>query len=392
MNDRVAIEGRGQLVLGLDEPDLAAGTLDPGDDSAGPRQRAKGLANSLLGAQVGGARHDRDTATLEEVEHPTQGRGDLRGREAHAPCAEEQRRDQSHRRDGRGLVDPPSHLEGRLLESQLADIGIGGGLAAGGAEHVAHRHRLTEADIDLAEVALALGLDEAEEPTQALGGLTAALGVGGVLPDLVELVKADGHGLQEDVVGATGQIGLRGVAEQAELGRQHLAGARAPALDRPREVEALLGEVADELLEHVLVELVPPEAAADEDRAAPTQDRTHRPERHVDPGEEVWQRQALLVEDDVEHRGVEVAAVRPQEDHGVRRHGRAEALDLSGHDVDLGVETALEDHPVDARDEVDEEPSPTGGEFVEDLLGFRLRRLVGADARCDLVQAGLEAR
>ena len=80
------------------------------------------------------------------------------------------------------------------------------------AQVLAHRHGFGEADVDLAVVALALRLDEVVQPGQPLGCLLAAAGVGGVLGGLVQLVEADRHRLEKDVVAATVEVGVGDVS------------------------------------------------------------------------------------------------------------------------------------------------------------------------------------
>jgi hypothetical protein len=56
-----------------------------------------------------------------------------------------------------------------------------------------------------------------------------------VFGGLVQLVEADRHRLQKDVVAATVEVGVGDVGEQTELGRQHLSGARrVPSIDQLR--------------------------------------------------------------------------------------------------------------------------------------------------------------
>ena len=98
------------------------------------------------------------------------------------------------------------------------------------------------------------------------------------------------------------------------------------------------------------------------------------------------------MEGDVEDGCIEVGAVRPEEDHGSPGHGLPQPIQLGGDHVDVRVEAALEDHPLDPRHEVDEESTPPGGQLVEDLLGPRLGGLIGTDSPGELLQPAAEVR
>lgn len=122
------------------------------------------------------------------------------------------------------------------------------------AEVLAHRNRFGEAEVNLAVIAFALRLDEVVQPQHALGRLLAAVCVGGVFGRLVQLVESDRNRLQQNVFATAVQIRVGHVRHQAELGGQHLAGARAGALDGPAQVESLLDDVTDVFTQHILVQ------------------------------------------------------------------------------------------------------------------------------------------
>src|SRR5271165_7406569 len=122
----------------------------------------------------------------------------------------------------------------------------------------------------------------------------------------MELIEADRDRLQENVIAASGEIGVGDIRHQPELGRQHFSGSGPGSLDGPTQVEPLLHDVPDILLEHVLVERVVTDAAADENDAGAAEDRTGEPERHVDAGEYMCWWQFVLLRCDVEHQVVKV--------------------------------------------------------------------------------------
>ncbi len=190
----------------------------------------------------------------------------------------------------------------------------------------------------------------------------------------MQLVKGHRDRQQQQVVHPPGQVGIGGVGQQAEPRRQHLAGARAGALDRPGQVEPLLQHVADVFAQHVLVQRVVGDRTPDEDDPGPPHDRAHRPERHVDPGEQVRRRQSLLLQGGGEHQRVQVRPVRPQQDARVPLQRRAQPLDLGLVIVDLRVEPPLEDQPPDDRHHVDEPAAPARGQLVQDAPRFGQRR------------------
>ncbi|COX40198.1 Uncharacterised protein [Mycobacterium tuberculosis] len=158
------------------------------------------------------------------------------------------------------------------------------------AEVLAHRDRFGEANVDLAEVAFPLRLDEVVEPAQTFGRLLRATRVGGVFGDLVQLIEANRNPLQQDVVTAAVQVSIGHVAHQTELGRQHLSGARPGAFDGPAQVEPLLDHVAHVLLEHVLIQWVVADIAPDEDHPRAPHEGSHETERQVDAAEHVHRR------------------------------------------------------------------------------------------------------
>src|SRR5205807_5077965 len=125
------------------------------------------------------------------------------------------------------------------------------------------------------------------------------------------------------------------VAEDAEAGRAELAGAGPAALQVPLEVVALLDQVAEVAAEGEFVDGLVLDRAADEDDAAAPQDGPHRPERDVDPAENVVARQPRPAERSPEDERVEVRLVARQEDEGVLTVEDPEAFE--GLVVDLDV-------------------------------------------------------
>src|SRR6185503_14710533 len=121
--------------------------------------------------------------------------------------------------------------------------------------------------------------------------------------------------------------GVDDVAQQPHLRRTELARPRPRALDVPLEREPLLHEVAEVLAQHPPVHDGVLHVAADEDAAGAPKDGAERPERHVDAGEGVHRREAVLVHHDGDDHPVEVGLVR-------REHHRRVTFELVSYALD----------------------------------------------------------
>ena len=207
VDQRVAVERGLVLVFGGDPPHRLAAAVDAGDRMAA-RQRIQCRPDAVGRAQPQRAVGHRRLLALQVVQRVLQGVVQLVERERHPAGGQQQRRHQSGGVDRRDLQDAPGDLDRHLLQRQAFGSLVGGHRSPWLAEVLAHRHRLGEADVDLAVVAFALGLDEVVEPAQTFGGLLAAAGVRGVFGGLVQLVEADRHRLQQDVVAATVEVGV----------------------------------------------------------------------------------------------------------------------------------------------------------------------------------------
>ena len=122
-------------------------------------------------------------------------------------------------------------------------------------------------------------------------------------------------------------------AEQAQLGRQQLAGARAAALDEELDVERLAQQLAHVGAEDRAVELVALEDAAQEEGAAAAEEEAERPEGQVGAGGDVRRHQIVLEEHVRQHQIVDVALVRRDDQQRPLARGRPHPLEA--RDVDL---------------------------------------------------------
>ncbi len=289
MDHRVAVERRGVLVFGRDLPHRLPAAVDP-SDGVPVGQRVHRRPHTVRRAQPQGTGRHRILFAFQVIQRVLQGVMQLAQGQRRAAGGQQQRAHQPGRRHRRRLQDPPGDFEGHLLQRKAFGVGVLRQRAVRRTQVLAHRHGLGESDVDLAVVAFALRPDEVVQPAHAFGRLLTTAGVGGVLRGLVQLIEADRNRLQQNVFAAAIQVGVGNVGQQAEFGRQHLAGARAGALDGPAQVEPLLDDVADVFSQDVLVELVVADVAADEDDTGAPQQRPHRPERQVDAGEDVHRR------------------------------------------------------------------------------------------------------
>jgi len=223
VNQRVPVEGRGQLVFGPDQPDRLAPVRGAADKPA-RHQRIQCRPDRFRRGQRPCAGRPGDTAAFQVVQPVTQSQPDLPERQGGSLHGQQNRSDQGRRGDRHALVDAPGHLEGGLMQRQPPGRRVSGDRPARGAEEHAQQDGLTEPHVDLAVVPGALRLDEAVEPAEPLGLLLPAAGVVGVLGDLVQLVEADRDRQQRDVVHPALQVGVGRVGQQAQPRRQHLPG------------------------------------------------------------------------------------------------------------------------------------------------------------------------
>ncbi len=358
VDHRIAVERRGVLVLGCDAPHRLPAAVDAGDGMPAGESVDR-RAHSVPGAQPQCAGGHRGVGAFQVVQRVLQGVVQLTEGQRLASGGQQQRGDQRGRVDRGAPLDPPGHLEGHLVHRQAFGVGVGSDRAVGRPEVLAHRHRFGETDIDLAVVALALGFDEVVEPADTLGGLFGSPRVRGVFVGLVQLVEGDRNALQQNVVAASVEVGVGHVGHQAELGRQHFPGPRPGSLDRPAQVEPFLHHVADVLAQHVFVQRVVADVAADEDDPGPAQQRTHRPERQVDPGEHVHRRQPVLLHRQRDDRTVDVGAMREQQHRRVGFQPFPQRRHLVFVVVDFGVEASA-DSPGQHPDQVDRDATPPG--------------------------------
>ena len=265
---------------------------------------------------------------------------------------------------GRRAVDADRDLEGDLVQRRAVVVGVGTGRRKPGTD----RDRLPEPHVRRAAVRAALGAGVLGQPLQALGLLLRAGLLGSHLGDLVEPVVGDRRGHQVDVLDPAALDGLGDVAEQAVAGAADLAGARAPALEVPLEVEALGQQEREVLLDHGLVDLVVAEAAADEDDAGPPGQVADRPDPEVGAAHHVVAREVVAGEHVAEHQGVDVGAVGWQEDERVALVELAQpgqAGLVGEHLPGRGVQRLH--HRVE---HVDGRPALHGDQLVEALLGL----------------------
>ena len=129
----------------------------------------------------------------------------------------------------------------------------------------------------------------------------------------MQAVVGDRGRHQVDVLDATALDGLGDVAEQPVARAADLAGARAPALEVPLQVEALGQQEREVLLDHGLVDLVVAEAAADEHDAGPPRQVADRPDAEVGAAHHVVAREVVAGEHVTEDERVDVRAVGRQE-------------------------------------------------------------------------------
>ena len=122
-----------------------------------------------------------------------------------------------------------------------------GGVIAGGAQRahpLAQRQRLADRDVGPAQPP-ALRPREPDEPAEVLRPLAAPAGLGGHPRDLVQLVVDDRYWHEVDLGSAARFSRIGQIAQYAVHRRTQLAGASAPALDRPGEVGPLPDEMGD---------------------------------------------------------------------------------------------------------------------------------------------------
>ena len=252
-----------------------------------------------------------------------------------------------------------------------------GGEGIGRAERLGQRDRLAEADVDVAE-AVAQPAHHADEPAEALALLLAAVLLGRVRADVLDLVVGDRDRDQDHVLALAAPVGVDDVGEEPEARRQQLAGARAPALDVPLEGEALLDQVVDVAPQDELVDRVVLERAADEEHAAAAHERPDREEVHVDAAGGVVGRVAVLVQRVLQDEVVEVRLVGRQEHHRVALGERVDALEVAAVVVQrLAVRPRVEEVD-ELRGEVDDVRAVGGGDLLQIALGLAQRRLNGA--------------
>ena len=150
--------------------------------------------------------------------------------------------------------------------------------------------------------------------------------------------------------------------EHAELRRQDLPGTAATALDEELLRVAFADEVLEVLPEDELVDGIALERAADEVCAGAAEERPHRPERHVDAGEDVRRRQEVLVEDVRQDQVVEVTSVARHQHDRVLLHAFDDALEAA--DLEPG-EHPTPDAVEEEGDDAEVVAAKVGGHLVE---------------------------
>jgi len=278
--------------------------------------------------------------------------------------AEQRQRQRGAGRDGRGLVDAVTHLEGQLLHREVLLFRLRGRARAGWAQRALERHRLSEAHVDLPVAALQRA-QHAQEPAQALLLLRAAARLVRVVADVGDLIVRDGHRHQQHVVGAAAAPRVDDVGQHAEARRQQLARARPAALDVPLHREALLDEEVDVLPQDELVDGVVLEAAANEEDARAAEHRPHREEVHVDAAGRVVGRRAVVVEQVLQDGVVEVRLVRREEDDGLPRLGREQRLQLLAVVVEVLRVALSVRHANQPVHQVDDVRADAGGDLLQ---------------------------
>ena len=292
--------------------------------------------------------------------------------------------------DRRHLIRPPGDREAELLERQALLVVVGIDVGVRRAERRAHRQRLAHAQIDLA-LRLAHLAQALEHPGQVLRLLGFAQRLAREARDFHRLVVDDGDGDQHQILAMPLPIGIGGIGQQPHLGWQQLARARPGSFGEPLQVEALLDQVAEPLAQGEAIDRIVGYLAAQEHPPGAAHQRPHRPERHVDAGEQRRRRQVLLGQHRFDHRAVEIGLVRRQQDHRVSRESLPQHLDLLGIDVALAIGADV--HPAERLGrEVEHERIVRGPQLVE--IGERLgphARLATAELARKLREAGAEA-
>ena len=233
-------------------------------------------------------------------------------------------------------------------------VRVGGGFRVGWADRLRDRDRLAEAHDDPA-VAASEPCDEAQEPAEALLLLGGAPLLGGVVAHVRDLVVDDRDRNEHDLFTAPATVGVDDIGEQAEARRKQLSRTRAAALDVPLEGEALLDQVVDVMAQDELVDGRVLERTPDEEDARAPHQRPEREEVHVDAAGRMVGRQAVLMQDRLQHAVIEVRLVGRQEHHRVLLGEPADVLDLLGIVVQhFPVRARIEDAP-ELHDEVDHE-------------------------------------
>ena len=206
------------------------------------------------------------------------------GGESPVPTAEERQADQGDRGDGRRPVDANATLEGQLLHREVLLVGIGIRRRIGGPEARGQGKGLTKIHKD-SPVASTEPPDDAQEPSESLGLLGAATLLGRVVAHIRDLVVADGHGDQVDVVASSAQVGIHHVGQHAKARRPQFARTRPAPFDVPLQGKALLDQVVDVVTQNGFVDRKILETTANKKSSAAPDQRTHREEVHVDaPG------------------------------------------------------------------------------------------------------------
>ncbi|MEZ4249014.1 MAG: hypothetical protein R3B99_12320 [Polyangiales bacterium] len=299
-----------------------------------------------------------------------------RARDASTLVHEQRGRDERGRRHHRHAVDLVGHAVADALH-QRAPFGRRDVLAALRAlfperplQDVVEAQHLAELHVEPA-VLRPEHLRGLQQSADVLLLLLAAAELVHVAALFDDALVADAHRHEEDLLAPELQRGVDHHRQQAELRREQLARARASALDEELEREALDDQPAHVGVDEHGVELLALERPADEERAAPPEDRAEREEREVVARGDERRRERLPVEHHREHEVVDVALVARQVDQGTFARGLANALDAFAVD-DHTVVDAVEDPPEHPRQERDHVGHLVGAELLEVLARLRL--------------------
>src|SRR5690606_19152878 len=260
-------------------------------DELGVEEELERLVDHLLADGAGRVRDrggDARALALELAEEADAHRLEIGATHAAPAMREEGGGDERGRRDDGDGVDLVGHAVRDALHERAPRGGgeLVGAVAIEAVLEARLLHELVEAE-HLAELHVEAAVARAEdrggleEPADVLLLLLLAgeLAHVGLLLDDALVADADGH--EAHLLAAEHEHGVDQHGEQAEFGREELARARAPALEEEPDAVALDEELAHVRVDEGRVELLPLEAAADEEGAAAAEDGAGREEAQV---------------------------------------------------------------------------------------------------------------